>query len=88
MTGDEGRADPATDDIDLVADAEDLRLRRVHLSGVRSPGWNPVNNAWEYDPATDEWKELAPMPTKRGAASAGVANGKIYVTGGSARFPA
>jgi N-acetylneuraminic acid mutarotase len=47
------------------------------------PGWNPVNNAWEYDPASDEWKELAPMPTKRGAAAAGVANGKIYVTGGA-----
>src|SRR5262252_5088892 len=46
------------------------------------PGWNAVNNAWEYDPAADEWKELAPMPTRRGAASAGVANGKIYVTGG------
>jgi N-acetylneuraminic acid mutarotase len=51
------------------------------------PGWNPVNNAWEYDPATDEWKELAPMPTKRGAAAAGVANGKIYVTGGANSLP-
>ena len=48
-----------------------------------APAWNPVNNAWEYDPATDEWKELAPMPTRRGAAAAGVANGKIYVTGGA-----
>src|SRR5262249_24504168 len=28
------------------------------------PGWNAVNNAWEYDPAADEWKELAPMPTR------------------------
>jgi N-acetylneuraminic acid mutarotase len=52
-----------------------------------APAWNPVNNAWEYDPATDEWKELAPMPTKRGAASAGVANGKIYVTGGANSLP-
>src|SRR5260221_13157468 len=51
------------------------------------PGWNAVNNAWEYDPATDEWKELAPMPTKRGAAAAGVANGKIYVTGGANSLP-
>jgi N-acetylneuraminic acid mutarotase len=48
------------------------------------PAWNPINNAWEYDPAKDEWKELAPMPTKRGAAAAAVANGKIYVTGGAA----
>jgi len=51
------------------------------------PGWNAVNNAWEYDPAADEWKELAPMPTRRGAASAGVANGKIYVTGGANSLP-
>jgi N-acetylneuraminic acid mutarotase len=51
------------------------------------PGWSPVNNAWEYDPAADEWKELAPMPTKRGAAAAGVANGKIYVTGGVNSLP-
>ena len=47
------------------------------------PAWNPVDNAWEYDPATDEWKELAPMPTKRGAATAAAAGGKLYVTGGA-----
>jgi N-acetylneuraminic acid mutarotase len=46
------------------------------------PGWNPVKNAFEYDPAADAWKELAPMPTRRGAAAAAVVNGKIYVTGG------
>src|SRR5215471_7971346 len=51
------------------------------------PAWDPINNAWEYDPATDSWKELAPMPTKRGAASAAVANGKIYVTGGANSLP-
>jgi N-acetylneuraminic acid mutarotase len=51
--------------------------------GSGPPGWNPVDNVWEYDPAADEWKELAPMPTRRGAAAAGVVNGKIYVTGGA-----
>ena len=30
------------------------------------PGWNPANDAWEYDPATDGWRKLAPMPTTRG----------------------
>jgi N-acetylneuraminic acid mutarotase len=50
-------------------------------------GWVPINNAWEYEPASDEWKELAPMPTKRGAAAAGVVNGKIYVTGGANSLP-
>jgi len=52
-----------------------------------APGWNPINNAWEYDPTTDEWKELAAMPTRRGAAAAAVANGKIYVTGGANSLP-
>jgi N-acetylneuraminic acid mutarotase len=51
------------------------------------PAWNPITNAWEYDPATDLWKALAPMPTKRGAAAAAVANGKIYVTGGAQSLP-
>jgi N-acetylneuraminic acid mutarotase len=49
--------------------------------------WVPNNTAWEYDPATDQWKELAPMPTRRGAAAAAVANGKIYVSGGAATLP-
>jgi N-acetylneuraminic acid mutarotase len=51
------------------------------------PAWVPLDNAWEYDPAADEWKALAPLPTKRGAASAAVANGKIYVTGGANSLP-
>jgi N-acetylneuraminic acid mutarotase len=51
------------------------------------PGWTPIDNAWEYDPAADEWKALAPMPTKRGAAAAAVVNGKIYVTGGANSLP-
>jgi N-acetylneuraminic acid mutarotase len=46
------------------------------------PQWVPVDQAWEYDPAADSWKALAPMPHKRGAAGAAVANGKIYVVGG------
>src|SRR6266540_520544 len=51
------------------------------------PAWMPIDNAWEYDPATDEWKALAPMPTRRGAAGAAVVNGKIYVIGGSTVIP-
>jgi N-acetylneuraminic acid mutarotase len=51
------------------------------------PGWVPVNDAWEYDPATDTWRALAPMPTKRGAALAAVAGGKFYVIGGAAPLP-
>lgn len=50
-------------------------------------GWVPINNAWEYHPATDTWKALAPMPTRRGAAAAAVANGRIYVVGGATFTP-
>src|SRR5712671_7116720 len=37
------------------------------------PAWVPINNAWEYDPANDNWKALASLPTKRGSAVAAVA---------------
>jgi N-acetylneuraminic acid mutarotase len=51
------------------------------------PAWVPIDNAWEYDPAADSWKALAPLPTKRGSANASVVNGKIYVTGGASVHP-
>src|ERR1700682_4039851 len=51
------------------------------------PGWVPIENAWEYDPATDNWKALAPLPTKRGSAVAAVVGDKIYVIGGAAILP-
>jgi N-acetylneuraminic acid mutarotase len=48
------------------------------------PAWVPIDNAWEYDPAADTWKALAPMPTKRGSPVAVAVGGKIYVIGGAA----
>jgi peroxiredoxin/N-acetylneuraminic acid mutarotase len=44
--------------------------------------WQPISDVWEYDPATDSWKALAPLPGKRGAAVAVEAFGKIHVIGG------
>ena len=49
--------------------------------------WFPSDHAWEYDPAADSWKALAPMPTKRGAAVAAEVGGKIYVIGGAGLHP-
>ena len=49
--------------------------------------WTPINNAYEYDPAADSWKALAPMPTKRGAAVAARVGDKIYVIGGATTAP-
>src|ERR1700686_3518739 len=46
------------------------------------PAWVPINNAWEYDPAADSWKALAPMPSKRGSPVAVAVGIKIYVIGG------
>jgi N-acetylneuraminic acid mutarotase len=45
--------------------------------------WEPIDNAWEYDPAADSWKALAPLPGKRGSAIAAEVGGKIYVIGGA-----
>ena len=49
--------------------------------------WVPIDNAWEYDPAADSWKALAPMPTKRGSPVAVALNDKIYVIGGAVAGP-
>jgi N-acetylneuraminic acid mutarotase len=51
------------------------------------PAWVPIDNAWEYDPAADSWRALAPMLTKRGSPVAATAGGKIYVIGGAATAP-
>jgi N-acetylneuraminic acid mutarotase len=45
--------------------------------------WEPIDDVWEYDPAADSWKSLAPLPGKRGAAVAVEVGGKIYVIGGA-----
>src|SRR4030088_1062993 len=49
--------------------------------------WVPIDNAWEYDPATDNWKALAPLPTKRGSPVAVTVADKMYVIGGSTPGP-
>jgi N-acetylneuraminic acid mutarotase len=51
------------------------------------PAWVPIDSAWEYDPAADVWKALAPMPTRRGSPVAATVNGKIYVIGGATTHP-
>lgn len=50
-------------------------------------GWEPVDNVWEYDPATDTWKALAPLPGKRGSPVAVEVGGQIYVIGGAIPEP-
>jgi N-acetylneuraminic acid mutarotase len=45
--------------------------------------WQPIDNAWQYDPVADSWKSLAPLPSKRGSAVAVEVGGKIYTIGGA-----
>jgi len=45
--------------------------------------WEPIADAWEFNPATDSWKPIAPLPDKRGSAIAAAVDGKIYVIGGA-----
>jgi N-acetylneuraminic acid mutarotase len=45
--------------------------------------WQPIDNAYQYDPVADTWKSLPPLPTKRGSAVAVEAGGKIYTIGGA-----
>ena len=52
-----------------------------------SPALVPIDNTWQYDPAQDSWKELAPMPSKRGGAAAILVGDKIYVIGGITLSP-
>ena len=49
--------------------------------------WVPIDNAWEYDPATDAWKALPPLPVKTGSAVAAAVGDKIYVIGGATTQP-
>ena len=50
-------------------------LRQISGAGATA-------NVWEYDPAADSYKALAPMPVKRCSAQAETVDGKIYVMGG------
>jgi N-acetylneuraminic acid mutarotase len=45
-------------------------------------GYGPVNTFDVYDPATDQWKPLAPMPEGRHHIMMAVYRGKIYAFGG------
>jgi N-acetylneuraminic acid mutarotase len=51
------------------------------------PAWVPIDNAWEYDPASDHWRALAPLPTRRGSPVAVSVGDKIYVIGGAGTLP-
>jgi N-acetylneuraminic acid mutarotase len=44
--------------------------------------WRSVPNSYEYDPATNKWKTIEPMPNPRGSAAVGVHGSTVYLAGG------
>ncbi|MEM9494609.1 MAG: kelch repeat-containing protein [Pseudomonadota bacterium] len=63
----------------------------VHVVGGRAPAgsanaeWRDhidTDEHWLYDPLTDRWEALAPMPTARNSAAGAVVGGVLYVMGG------
>lgn len=44
--------------------------------------WQAAATVYQYNPATQEWRELAPMPTARGALGVAVHQNRLYALGG------
>lgn len=49
--------------------------------GRRNPG--VIGSARVYDPETDRWRELPPMPTPRHGLAAAAVDGRVYAVGGN-----
>ncbi|MEM9776313.1 MAG: kelch repeat-containing protein, partial [Chloroflexota bacterium] len=55
--------------------------RLFHIGG-RSDG-GVIADVFAYDPITDSWSSLPPLPEGRSSAAGGIVNGIIYVIGGA-----
>ena len=60
---------------------------KLYVTGGRAPGHEGedaenVTATEVYDPATDGWTALAPLPTPRSGGASAVLGGKLYVLGG------
>jgi N-acetylneuraminic acid mutarotase len=68
----------------LAAATDGKRIYAV--GGIRSDG--AVSNAFEvFDPASGAWSALTPLPSARGALTAGIINGQLHVAGGATWSP-
>ena len=57
---------------------------RMHVFGGRRGGLNNVNTHEAWDPATETWETLEPLPTARGGIAAAALDGRCHVFGGEA----
>ncbi|MNL43455.1 Kelch motif protein [compost metagenome] len=49
------------------------------------PEQKVFDNAWVYDPASDRWRALPPLPTPRHGLGAATLGNRIHVIGGGTR---
>ncbi|KAK4178715.1 hypothetical protein QBC36DRAFT_233770 [Triangularia setosa] len=60
------------------------------LTEIDNWAWRPSPKSFVYEPKTDVWSDLPPIPeseTSRGSAAMGVHNGVIYLAGGLTLLP-
>ena len=55
---------------------------KIYSFGGGGDDFKSLNLSEVYDPASDRWSQLAPMPTQRSGASAVTLGDAIYVMGG------
>lgn len=60
---------------------------KIYSFGGGGDDFKSLNLSEVYDPASDRWSQLAPMPTQRSGASAVTLGDAIYVLGGGFKKP-
>ncbi len=55
----------------------------IYLVGGTTSQAGSVPPTWQYDPASDTWKDMAPLKQPREHNAAVVLDGKIYAIGGT-----
>ena len=56
---------------------------RLYVVGGYADGNRETKGLFRYDPRSDRWTRLRPMPTARAALTAGVIGGRLYAAGGA-----
>jgi N-acetylneuraminic acid mutarotase len=60
---------------------------KMYIFGGGGLNFTSLNGTAAYDPATDRWENLAPMPTARSGTIACIVDGKVYIIGGGFKKP-
>jgi N-acetylneuraminic acid mutarotase len=60
---------------------------KFYVAGGRNRNSRATNRLDVYDPVTNRWSTLAPMPTARSGSAAAVLQGRLYVIGSNNANP-